>query len=110
MSEPAPPPPESGGGDSPASADGAASSVADALSQVAEGLAGEPVLLAGFGAMLLVEVAGVALGGTFLVVASLILGGYTVSLVTYLLLRRSGAADPADPADPPSTDVKALGV
>jgi hypothetical protein len=59
---------------------------------VVEGLKGEPVLLAGTGAMILVEIAGLLRGGTFLLVALLVLGAYLVSLAAHLWSRRSAAA------------------
>ncbi|MFG1805713.1 hypothetical protein [Streptomyces sp. NPDC049040] len=80
--------------------------MADALTGVAEGLKGEPVLLAGFGAMLLVEGAGVLRGGTFLLVVSLMLGAYVVSLATHLWVRRPGREGAGAE---PRTDLRARG-
>jgi hypothetical protein len=77
----------------PAEPDGGVlSALADALSGVVEGLKGEPVLLAGTGAMVLVEIAGLLRGGAFLLVALLVLGAYLVSLAAHLWIRRSARA------------------
>jgi hypothetical protein len=109
MSEPSPSsdssltPPEPAAGGQPDAA-GVLSALSDALSSVADGLKGEPVLLTGFGAMLLVEVAGVLRGGTFLVVVSLMLAAYLISLVAYLVFRRRGQGRPNN-----GTSVKVIG-
>ncbi|MGW2839560.1 hypothetical protein ACWCWD_17360 [Streptomyces sp. NPDC001493] len=101
MSETSPPPtpsaPEPGG---PLEVWGQILSAAsEVLSSIAEGLKVEPVLLAGFATMFLVELAGLVFGGTFLVVVSLLFGAYLLSLVALFVLRRTGNPRPGRAPD-----------
>ncbi|WP_405898920.1 AAA family ATPase [Streptomyces sp. NBC_00727] len=75
------------------------SAASDVLSSIAESLKVEPVLLAGFATMLLVELAGALYGGTFLLVASLMFGAYALSLVALFVFRRWGGPRTARAGD-----------
>ncbi|WP_239077881.1 AAA family ATPase [Streptomyces sp. SID9124] len=94
MSEPSasPTPPDPGAAGGPLELWGQVLSAAsEVLAGIAESLKVEPVLLAGFAAMFLVELAGVLYGGTFLLVASLMFGAYVLSLVALFVFRRWGS-------------------
>lgn len=94
MSEPSasPTPPDPGAAGGPLELwEQVLSAASDVLVGIAESLKVEPVLLAGFATMFLVELAGFLYGGTFLLVASLMFGAYALSLVALFVFRRWGS-------------------
>ncbi|MCT2590944.1 hypothetical protein LHJ74_13665 [Streptomyces sp. N2-109] len=68
----------------------------DGLPEVAEALKGEPPLLIGLGAMIVVGGAGAALGGAFLPVAGAIVAILLVALVVWFIARRPRATPGAE--------------
>ncbi|MFC4030594.1 hypothetical protein ACFO3J_03810 [Streptomyces polygonati] len=80
---------------------GASSGNLSVLTTVAEGLASHPVLLAGFGAAVLVEVAGEILGGSFALVSAVVLALYVLSVLGLVAVRRWAPDEPSGGPEQP---------